>query len=76
MTSNLEIFFFFFLMAAPTAYGGSQPRGQIRAIAARLPHTHSNARSKPRLRTKPQLMATLDPYPTEQGQGSSLCAHE
>ena len=32
--------------AAPAAYGGSQARGQIRATAAGLRHSHSNARSK------------------------------
>jgi len=31
-------------MAAPTAYGVSQARSQIRAIAAGLHHSHSNAR--------------------------------
>ena len=35
--------------AAPTAYGGSQARGPIRAVAAGLHHSHSNARSEPGL---------------------------
>ena len=35
--------------AVPVAYGGSQVRGRIRAIAAGLHHSHSNARSEPRL---------------------------
>ena len=30
---------FFFLRAAPTAYGGSQARGQIGAVAASLHHS-------------------------------------
>ena len=38
---------------------GSQARDLIRAAAAGLHHSHSNARSEPRLR--PQLMATPDP---------------
>ena len=38
-------FFFFFFRAAPVAYGGSQPRGQIEAAAASLYHSHSNTRS-------------------------------
>ena len=42
-------FFFFFFRVTPTAYGGSQARGQTGAIAASLWHRHSNARSKPRL---------------------------
>ncbi len=35
--------------AAPTAYGGSQARGLIGAVAAGLHHSHSNAGSEPRL---------------------------
>ena len=44
--------------AAPTAYGGSQARGQTEASAAGL--HHSNARSEPLLQPTPQLMATPD----------------
>ena len=59
---NMYFFFFFvFSRAAPTAYGGSQARGLIKAIAAGLHHSHSNARSKPCLQPTPQLMATQDP---------------
>ena len=65
--------FFFFclflsfcpLRAAPAAYGGSQARGLIGAVAASLCQRHSNAGSKPRLRPIPQLMATPDPPTTE-----------
>ena len=35
--------------AAPVAYGGSQARGLIGAVAAGLRQSHSNARSEPRL---------------------------
>ena len=35
--------------AASTAYGSSQARGQIRAVAANLRHSYSNSRSDPRL---------------------------
>ena len=35
--------------AAPEAYGGSQARGLIGAMAAGLHHSHSNARSEPHL---------------------------
>ena len=38
------------------AHGGTQARGLIRVIAAVLCHNHSNARSEPGLRSKPQLM--------------------
>ena len=39
-------FFFSLFMAVPEGYGGSQGRGQIRAAAAGLFHSHGNARSK------------------------------
>ena len=52
---------FAILRAAPTAYGGSQARDPIRAIAAGLHHSHSHTRSEPHLRPTPQLTATLDP---------------
>ena len=61
-------FFFFFLFffglfaifwATFSAYGGSQARGRIGAVAAGLHHSHSNAGSQPCLRPTPQLTATL-----------------
>ena len=54
--------------ATPAAYGSSQARGLIGAVATGLRQSHSNAGSKPRLQPMPQLTATLDPYPTERGQ--------
>ena len=42
-------YFFVFSRATPTSYGGSQDRGQIRAVAAGLYQSHRNARSEPRL---------------------------
>jgi len=57
-------FFFFFLVfsrAAFAAYGGSQARGLIGAIAASLYHSHSHVGSELPLRPTPQLMATPDP---------------
>ena len=47
--------------AAPAAYRGSQARGLIRATAAGLRRSHSNARSELCLQPTPQLMATPDP---------------
>ena len=47
--------------ATPVAYGGSQARGLIRATAAPLHHSHSNARSELHLQPPPQLMANPDP---------------
>ena len=57
------VFFVFlpFSGAAPAAYGGSQARGLIGAVAAGLRQSHRNARSEPRLRSTPQLMAMPDP---------------
>ena len=52
---------FLFFRAAPTPYGGSQARGRIRATAAGLYYSHSNAGSKPRLEPTPRFTATLDP---------------
>ena len=57
--------------ATPVAYGDSRARGQIRAVATSLHHSHSNARSEPRQQTTTQLMAT----PAEQGQGSNPQPH-
>ena len=59
-------FFFFFglflsFRAAPAAYGCSQARGRIRAVAAGLCQSYSNAGSEPCLRPTPQLTATPDP---------------
>ena len=61
--------------AAPAAYGGSQARDRMRAVATGLHHSHSNAGSQPLLQPTSQLTATLDPSPTERGQGWNLCPH-
>ena len=37
------LFFYIFFRAAGAAYGSSQARGQIRATAAGLHHSHNNA---------------------------------
>ena len=59
----LWFFFFFYLFvlfrATPVAYGGSQVRGLIRAVAVGLRQSHSNARSEPHLQSTPQLMARI-----------------
>ena len=47
--------------AAPVAYGGSQARGLIRAVAAGLHLSHSNTGSEPHLQPIPQLTTTPDP---------------
>ena len=57
------LFFFFFCLfrATPAAYGGSQARGLIGAIAAGRHHSHRNTRSELHLQLMPQLAATPDP---------------
>ena len=57
----LLFFFFFFFRVTPAAYGGSQVRGLIRAVAAGLYHSLRNVRSKPHLQPTPQLTAMLYP---------------
>ena len=52
---------FAFSRAASAAYGGSQARSLIGAVATGLHQSHSNTRSELRLRPTPQLTATLDP---------------
>ena len=76
LTIYLFIYFLILLFRAiPAAYGGSQARGLIGATAAGLRHSPSNAGSEPHLRPTPQLMAILDPGPTERGQGSNPHPH-
>ena len=58
------LLFFWLFRATPVAYGGSQTRGPIGAIAASLHHSHSNTGSELRLAPTPQLTyttATSDP---------------
>ena len=57
------------------AHGSYQAKGQIRATAASLHLSHSNARSKLCLLSTPQFTATLDPYPTDGGQGLNPHPH-
>ena len=66
---------FAFFRAAPTAYGGSQSRGLIGAVATSLHQSHRNAESEPCLQPTPQLTAMPNPQPTEQGQGSNPQPH-
>ena len=55
------VVFLLFLWAAPTAYGGSEVRGRIGAVATGLRQRHSNAGSELRLQPISQLTATPDP---------------
>ena len=68
------VFFFFLLFRASLAvYGTFQARDPVRAAAAGLQHSHSNARSLPYI---PQLMVMLDLELTEWGQGSNPSSNE
>ena len=53
----------------PVAYGNSQARGQVGAVAVGLCRSQSNTRSKMHLQPTQQLAAVLDPW---QGQESNL----
>ena len=75
ITIILNIFFFIFSRASPVAYGGSQARGPIGAVAVSLHQSHSNAGYEPCLQPTPQLTAMPDPQPAEQGQGSNPQPH-
>ena len=57
----LFIYLFLLFVAAPVAYGSSQARGQIGALAAGLQYSHSNVGSKPHLRPTLKLTVTPDP---------------
>ena len=46
---GLLFFFFIFYRATPMAYGGSQARGLVRAVATSLCQSHSNMGSEPYL---------------------------
>ena len=65
----LKHFIFYFILffclfaiswATPAAYGGSQARGPIGAVATSLRQSHSNAGSEAHLQPTPQLTATPD----------------
>ena len=53
--SIVFVVFFCLFRAAPSAYGGSQARGPIGAVATDLHQSRSDARSEPHLRPTPQL---------------------
>ena len=55
-------------MAAPTAYGSSQARGQIRAVVVSLHYSHSHEESEPHLQPTPLKEArewNLHPHPQD-----------
>ena len=72
------LFFFWsfcLLRATPAAYGGSQARGLIGAVATGLRQSHSNVGSEPRLQPTPQLTATPDVNPLSKAREQTLMVH-
>ena len=57
------------------AYGSSWARGQIEAAVAGLLHSHNSVESELHLQPMLQLVAMLDPQPTDRGQGLNLHPH-
>ena len=55
------ILLIYFFRTTPVAYGSSQVRGRVGAVAASLHHSHSNTGSNMHLQPTPQLMAMPDP---------------
>ena len=68
LTGFYVVVVFGLFSAAPVACGGFQARGQIGATAADLRHSHSNARSEPRLQCTPQLVAMPDLNPLSEAR--------
>jgi len=60
-SSSLFLVFLRFSRAAPVAYGGSQARGLIGAVATGLRQSHSNMGSEPHPQHASQLTAMPDP---------------
>ena len=77
--SILSFYLFIYLLfrATPAAYGSSHTRGQIRAIAASLYHSHGNQGSEPHLQPTPQpeqcrIQAMCATYTTAHSNAGSL----
>ena len=70
----LNFYSFCFFRTALRAYGGSQARGLIGAVAAGLHHSHNNARSELHLRPTPKLtaMPILNPLSKARDQTHNL----
>ena len=77
------LLFFCIFRAIPVAHGGFQARGWIRAVAASLHHSNSNARFEPHPRPTPQLTETLILNPLREARDqtcvlkdtSQICFH-
>ena len=73
----LPFFFFFLSFCLFLGPHREVPRlvFELGVVATGLCHSHSNVGSELPLGPTPQLMAMLDPQPTEQGQGSNPQPH-
>ena len=67
----IYLFIFCFLGLHPWHVEAPRPGGPVGATASSLSHSHSNVGSELRLQPTTQPATTLDPRPTEQGQGSN-----
>lgn len=72
MESLSQFFFFFRAPLSIWKNGRSQARGQIRAAADSLNHSHSNTRSKPHLWPTPQLMVIPILNPLSRARNQTL----
>ena len=61
ISDSMNVGFVFVFLGPHPQHGSSQARGQIRAAAASLHHSHSHAIPELHLQPTPQLTATLDP---------------
>ena len=68
LVKNNFSFSFAISWATPAAYGGSQARGQIEAVATGLCQSHSNAGSEPHLQPTPQLTQRRIVNPLSKGR--------
>ena len=73
----IYFYFFFFPRTTPTAYGGSRlgVELELQLPAYTTVTTTWDPSCVCNLQPTPQLLATPDPQPTEQGQGSNLQPH-
>ena len=65
-------FFFFFVFLGPTAYGGSQARGLIGAVAASLSHSHSHSHSQIRAASVTYTTAHRNPNSLTHGARAGI----
>lgn len=72
---RIWFFFLWLFRAARVASGSSQARSWIGATAVGLRHSHGNSGSVGHLRPTSQLVAMLDPWRTEPGQGWNPHSH-